>query len=207
MLVAEAVAGYLERYGDLKPLEEKPTSADQAIRTAFWKRPDVVLLDYWMPDMEGPAAAATIIRKRPKTKVILISWFHGQNEIGRAFQSGASAFLPKSVGMEDVATAIRRAHLGESPVFGRELEEVIGRLTEKDRQVGQYLDILATLSPREAEVLRLLCFGNSNENVANKLVISPGTVKDHIHNLLRKTGQAQVRQVVAMARFCGWIRD
>lgn len=206
LLFAEALARVLALYPGLSPLESYPNSGLQTLKIVSSKKPDVVLLDFWMPDMEGPSVVRQIVGQDPGARVLLLSWFHGPREIEKALDAGAVGFLPKSLSVGKVAEGVKRAFSGESPVFLSELENLSRTIGKRDDRTDFLSDRLASLSSREMEIVVNLGMDLSVKQIAEALFISPATVKNHIHNIITKVGTTSSKEVVAMARTCGLIR-
>ena len=150
-------------------------------------RPDVVVMDYQLPHLNG-AEATTAIRKRfPDAKVIILSVYKGEEDVHRAVQAGAAGYLPKSSGAEELLEAIRVIHRGRRyfpTAINAALETRAGR-TE--------------LSDREKEVLAMLVRGRSNKEIAIGLGISENTVKVHTTRVFEKLGVADRLEAVTAA--------
>lgn len=190
----------------IAPLRDRPDRAFETIEAATACKPDVVLLDYWMEDMEGAAATRLILKRAPIRKVILLSWFHGTNEIDKALTAGASGFFPKSLPLERLVDGVRRAHGGESPVLLDELENLFRTISRRASHAEALWRRVESLSNREVAVLTLLSTDRSVAEIAQELTLSPHTIKVHIRNILHKTGAASRREAIALARACGLIR-
>ncbi|MGH2703666.1 MAG: response regulator [Actinomycetota bacterium] len=206
-LFSEALAIALSRYPDLDVVDNNhPTSGLAAVEAAIDLRPDVALLDYWMVGMEGPAAARAILRRLPTCKIMLLSWLHGPAQVQEALDAGVVGFLPKSLGVGQVVDAIRRARAGEVPVYLEELKELLRNIELRDSEVEDMARRLGSLTPREIQILTLLSFGRRIEDVASDLSIAPGTLRTHVHNILKKTGARSQLEALAMARHHGLIQ-
>jgi len=190
---------------EMKVLQEYPTNGPEVIDTIIRTRPDVAVLDFWLPDMEGPAVAGQIKKLVPDTKVILVSSVYGPLQVKLSLSAGAVGFLPKTVTVAQTAEAIKRAQSGESPVFAEQLEGLLERLDERAEEVGQIHARLRVLTPRELELLRRLNHGHSIPEIAKDLSIAQATVRDHFHNMVTKTGARTKEQVLALAKYCGLI--
>ncbi|MGH2810751.1 MAG: response regulator, partial [Actinomycetota bacterium] len=162
-LFAEALGGVLSQQTDIRVLASRPSSGLDTVETVGSLRPDVALVDYWMPDMEGSAAVRLIRGRHPQLKVIILSWFHGAREIEESLNAGAVGFLPKHVTVAQVADAVRRAHAGESPVYLKELEEMFLSISRRGDTAAATWEKLQGLSKRQLQVLALLA-----ENLAPK---------------------------------------
>jgi len=198
-LFAEALEAALEAPG-LRILEDHPATGLGAVKAAIAHKPDVVLLDYWLEGMRGPAAARVILKRFPQTRVILTSWFYTQREVQEAAQSGARAFVPKSFEVSQVVLAIQTKEPENA-----EPQPGARRGTGKPAGEGQRLwDSLLSLTVREMEVLGMLS-AYSAEQIAQTLAVSLGTVRNHIHNILNKTGARTQLEAVDLARSCGLV--
>jgi len=205
-LIAESLAGVLERYPDFFVRQETVISASDAIKVAKEWQPDVVLLEFWMGDMEAPAAIKRILKVSKKSKILILSWFYSAEQIQKCLDAGAVGFLPKSIKVDQLAEAIRVAHAGHVPVFAEQLKELVGKLAVREGALKSVTDRLATLTPRELEVLQVLAGGQSLEEVARVLMVSRSTLKIHINSILRKTGTRKHAEAVAIALRSGWIQ-
>lgn len=204
-LVADALAAALAAYDDLTMLDDRPTSGLGALKAASAGRPDVVLLDYWLPDMEGPAAIREVLEGIPETKVVTISWFHGPEQIKAALQAGAVGFLPKSVSVAKVAEGVRRAHQGEDPVFGEKVADLVETLRSRVDAMEQTVDRFANLTARELEIVQLLAMGLSVVTIARRMGITEATARTHITRVLHKTEAGSQLEAVTMARVAGLV--
>ena len=204
-LLGESLARVLSKRGlDVAP--EYPSSGSSAVEAATRLQPDVALVDYRMPDAEGPEIVRRIRQSCPGVKTILLSWFHGTREIEEALDSGAVGFFTRSLGVDQVAEGVRRAFGGESPVFLKELEELFGALSKRADAAAFELEQLQSLSPRELEVLTLLALDHTVQEVADEMGIRLPTVKMYIRKMLKKTGAFSTQEVLVKARLAGLIR-
>ncbi|MGH2772255.1 MAG: response regulator transcription factor [Actinomycetota bacterium] len=183
-----------------------PASGEEALAALAAAQPDVAVIDFRMPNLEGPEIALRAKELGYPTKVILLSWFHGTIEIERALDAGAVGFLTKSVDVDEVAEAIVRAHAGESPVFLDKLEALFATLSKRADKAAYELQDLKSLSRRELDVLTLLSLDRSVKEVADELGLSVATVKMYIRKMLAKTGTFSTQEVLVKARLAGLIR-
>lgn len=200
VLVADALAGVLERYDDLEVVSARPESGTAAVQAAVAYEPEVILTEFWVRDMSGPAAVELLLGKLPTANILVLSWFHGPDQIQQALEAGAVGFLPKSLRVPQVHEAILRADAGENPVFAEELSELVDLLQRRGQYVSDMGERLRSLSGRELEVLQLLAAGLPNDDIAKRLHLAPGTVRTHIHQILSKTGARSQVEAVAIAR-------
>ncbi|HEY7498219.1 MAG TPA: response regulator transcription factor [Vicinamibacterales bacterium] len=163
------------------------SSGEQAKALFRAHRPDVTLMDLRLPGMGGTDTVHAIRLEFPDARIVMISTYVGDEEIYRALQAGAMAYLPKSVQREELTNAIRKAAAGQRHIPA----EVAARLAERVTR--------SQLSGRELEVLRLLVGGRRNREIAGALVISEGTVKLHVSSILGKLGAADRTEAVTVA--------
>jgi NarL family two-component system response regulator LiaR len=154
-------------------------SAVEAVRTL---EPNVVLLDLFLPGMDGIAVLAQIKRDRPATEVLMLTSSSDDEHLLRAVQAGALAYLPKTAGVDQVVGSVRAAARGESLLEPR----IAASLVRAVRETSTRRRPLDQLSPRELEVLTALAHGRSNRQIARALSISEETVKAHVSSILAK---------------------
>jgi len=159
----------------------------QAVELFRKHLPDITLMDLRMPVMGGVEATAQIRKEFPKSRIIVLTTYDGDEDIYRALQAGAQAYLLKDMYCDEILEAITAVHSG----MRRIPTAIAARLAE--RIVGQELTV------RELEVLRLVAAGNSNKQIAAILSISEPTVKGHVSNILTKMGVGDRTQAVTLA--------
>lgn len=205
LLFSDALCVALSASASLDVLPENPADGRKAIAIAIADKPDVALVDFWMPEVNGPAVARTLGAQAPSVKVLHLSWFHGPVQIEESLTSGAVGFLPKSVRVALVAEAIERAQAGECPVFEEQLMGLVHTIAARQEHLAVIQDRLASLTPRQLEILRLVGAGLTVTDVTKRLDLREGTVRTHIHNILEKTGARSQLEAVALARDQGLI--
>jgi DNA-binding NarL/FixJ family response regulator len=185
----------LEASGQLEVVGEAATGAE-AIEQARRLDPEIVLMDVRMPDMDGIEAT----RRMPHQKVLILTTFGLDEYIIEALRAGASGFLLKDAPVDELLSAVRAVAAGDaqlSPaVTKRLLDQVARRLPAA---VDHDQALLAELTGREQEVLRLLAVGMSNSEIGEALVVSEATVKTHVSNVLAKLGLRDRVQAVIYA--------
>jgi NarL family two-component system response regulator LiaR len=194
-MVRQGAAGYLEAQEDLQVIAEA-SSGEEALALAKEHVPDVVLMDLVMPGLDGVEATRRLKDDSPRTQIIILTSFHEDEHIFPALQAGAISYLLKDVKATELVEAIRRAASGEATLHPRVAERVIKefRVGDPDRE-----HLFTDLTEREMEVLKLIAAGNSNQKIADKLVISLGTVKGHVSNILSKLHLADRTQAAVYA--------
>ncbi|MFC7480973.1 response regulator [Luedemannella flava] len=157
--------------------------------------PDVVLMDVRMPGMDGVAATAELHRRAPRCRVVMLTTFDDEEYVVEALRAGAVGYLLKDLPPEDLANAVRLAHAGVAPFD-----------TTVARRMAAALAPPATpaahdgLTARETEVLRMIATGSTNREIAARLFLSEGTVKNHISRILTRLGLRDRTQAAIYAR-------
>jgi DNA-binding NarL/FixJ family response regulator len=158
---------------------------------------DIVLMDIRMPVMNGIEATQKIKEKHPSIRVIMLTTFDDEEYIIQSLQAGACGYLLKDIPTQDLAQAVKLAHSGifqlSSTALGKLVDEDLIRLPQSDNKDNR---ILSQLTEREIQILNLIATGASNNEIAEKLFISEGTVKNHVSRIL---AALQVRDRVQAA--------
>ncbi len=169
-------------------------------------KPDVVLMDIILPDVDGITVTGQIKKDFPQVKVVLLTGYHQERYIFEALQMGASGYLSKDSTAQSVKDAVRTAHQGESllePKITTQLITEFVKMKKGDRprqpEEPAQEDGLRGLTSREREILKLIAQGKSNQDISSELYISEHTVKTHISNLFRKLGMTDRVQAVLYA--------
>jgi DNA-binding NarL/FixJ family response regulator len=149
-------------------------------------RPDVVLMDVRMPDLDGIAATREVIATSPDARVVILTTFEQDDYIFGALNAGASGFLLKRTSPEELIGAIHTIAAGDSLLSPSVTRRVIDRMSQHPAAEAAYDDRLDELTPREREVLVQLARGLSNGEIAKALVIEESTVKTHVKRILMK---------------------
>lgn len=168
---------------------------EQAVRQAVALQPDIVLMDIQMPERSGVEATALITAACPATRVIVLTTFDYDEYVFNAIKGGAMGYLLKDVPAPQLVDTIRRVHAGESFIQPSVASKV---LLEYGRRPS--LPPGEELTEREREVLGLLADGASNREIAERLFLAEGTVKNHVSNMLGKLHAANRTHAVALAR-------
>jgi DNA-binding NarL/FixJ family response regulator len=178
-------------------------AAVERVRTLH---PDLVLMDVRMPDLDGIAATREVIAASPEVKVVILTTFEQDDYIFGALNAGASGFLLKRSGPEELLAAIQTVAAGDSLLSPSVTRTVIDRMARQPTPEIGPSRLLDALTPREREVLVLLARGLSNSEVAAELVIEESTVKTHVKRILMKLRLRDRIQAVVFAYESGLIQ-
>lgn len=189
-LVREGVASLLEIQEGVEVIGTA-VDGNQAVQFALDNKPDVILMDVRMPIMDGIAATQQIKRQLPSCQIIMLTTFDDEEYIIRSLQAGASGYLLKDIPAEDLAQAVRLVHAGIYQLAPAVAGKLVGQLGSTARSGGRLKQVtgkIGDLTEREVEVLRLVATGATNREIAEVLVVSEGTVKNHVSNILSRLG-------------------
>jgi DNA-binding NarL/FixJ family response regulator len=177
-----------------------------AVTAARTHRPDVVLMDVRMPDLDGIAATREVLAVSPEIRVVILTTFEQDDYIFGALSAGASGFLLKRTSPEELLAAIRTVAAGDSLLSPSVTRIVVDRVARQPVAGAAADGRLADLTPREREVLALIARGLSNGEIGAELVIEESTVKTHVKRILMKLGLRDRIQAVIFAYESGVTR-
>jgi DNA-binding NarL/FixJ family response regulator len=177
----------------------------EAVSSTRSSRPDVVLMDVRMPDLDGIAATRDVLAASPDVKVVILTTFEEDDYIFGALNAGASGFLLKRTRPEELIAAIRTIAAGDSLLSPSVTRRVIDRMARQPAPDTSSAR-LGELTPREREVLELVARGLSNGEIATAFVIEESTVKTHVKRILAKLGLRDRVQAVIFAYESGLTR-
>lgn len=182
-------------------------NGQEAVDLALKLRPDVILMDMQMPILNGAGATRRVMQSLAECRVIALTTFDDKETIFEALRAGAVGYLLKDVGSAQLAESIRRTARGESILDPSVAAKVVAEFSRVSSLVtATRSEVLAEpLSEREIEVLRLVTLGLSNQEIADRLFISTGTAKTHIHNLCAKLGAHNRTEAAMRARELGLV--
>lgn len=181
-LVRKGAAGYLQTHDDITVVAQA-ASGEEAISLAGEHVPDVVLMDLVMPGIDGVETTRQLRRVSPHSQVIVLTSYYQDEYIFPALKAGAISYLLKDVKANDLVEAVRRAARGEATLHPRVAARII-----KDYRGAEpgVINTYSELTEREMDVLKLIANGYTNQKIADELVITIGTVKGHVSNILSK---------------------
>jgi DNA-binding NarL/FixJ family response regulator len=195
-VVRDGLRAMLSTQPDMELVGEAATG-NQAVQRARALRPDVVLMDLQMPDLDGPAAIAALREQAPEVRVLVLTTFGTDADITRAIDAGATGYLLKDAPREQLFGAIRAAARGESVLSPSVATRVLGRMRAPAEEA---------LSPRELEILGAVARGLSNKAIGRQLYVSEATVKTHLLRIFGKLGVDDRTAAVTVALERGIIR-
>ncbi|BAY21594.1 two component transcriptional regulator, LuxR family protein [Calothrix sp. NIES-2100] len=156
-------------------------NGDEAVRLCEQLQPNVVLMDLMMIGMNGAEATRAICKKYPQIQVLILTSFFENDLVQQAMQAGAIGYLLKGVSIDELADTIRAAAIGRSMLT----QEVVQALLQPSKPSSQ---AVYELSRRQQEVLTLLALGLTNEAIAQRMKLSPSTIRHHVSQVLNKLG-------------------
>src|SRR5512139_236609 len=201
-MVRRGACSYLEGQRDISVLTTAGSGAE-AVPLARASIPDVVLMDLVMPGMDGVETTRRVKAISPRSQTVILTSFHQDEFIFPALQAGAISYLLKDVKARELVEAIRRAARGEATLHPRIAARVIKTFRGLESEEATPF---TALTERELEVLKLIAKGYSNDKIADQLVISVGTVKGHVSNILSKLHLVDRTQAAAYAWQAGVVR-
>jgi DNA-binding NarL/FixJ family response regulator len=182
--------------GLLPGIEVVGTAADgeEAVRLAVARAADVVLMDLRMPRVDGIEATRRLADARPAARVLALTTYADEPTVLSALRAGARGYLTKDAGADEISRAISAVARGEAALDRAVQHHVIGAVAQAESTA-----LPDGLTPREAEVLVLIAEGLSNQEIAERLVVSPATVKSHVNRVFAKAGVRDRAQAVSYA--------
>jgi two-component system, NarL family, response regulator LiaR len=192
-MVRIGVSAYLSAQPDIEVVGEA-ADGKKGVELALKLRPDIILMDLVMKEMDGIEATKQIIENWPEAKVIIVTSFLDDEKVYPALEAGATSYMLKTSKADEIANAVRATYHGQSVLE----PEVTGKMMVKMRQKHQQLPH-EELTSREMEILMLMAQGKTNQDIADELYIALKTVKTHVSNILSKLNVQDRTQAVIYA--------
>jgi DNA-binding NarL/FixJ family response regulator len=197
MVVRKGLSFFLSTQGDFELVGEAE-NGKQALEKIAELKPDIVLMDAVMPEMDGIEATAQIKKNYPEVKVIILTSFSDQDHVLPALRAGAVGYLLKDVQPEQLGDAIRGAYRGNIQLHPEITQQLMSQNFASSHDT-QRSSLIEDLTMREKEVLSLIAKGMSNKEIASTLMIAEKTVKTHVSSILSKLGLADRTQAALYA--------
>lgn len=191
-LLTESLLMVLEEESDMTVVATAASVAEARLKARRYV-PDVVLMDYRLPDGLGTDAARFIREENPDIKIVMLTGFPDDAILVAAIEAGCSGYITKDSAVGEAISAVRAAHAGEALISPAMLARLLPKLRRDYRGVG------SSLTDREREVLNLLAQGSQNSTVADQLFLSVNTVRKHVQSILSKLGAHSKLEAVAVA--------
>lgn len=199
VLFREGLVGILRARPEFSVIGEAG-SVSEAIKQARQHQPDMILMDWNLPDGDGSHATQVILAEMPDCKIVFLTIYEADENLFGAIRSGAKGYLLKNVPSANLVRALLDVEAGNSAISramtGRLMHEFAQTTSNEQNQPKAF----QKLSPRELDILRELMKGATNREIAHSLFISVNTVKHHIHNILEKLGVENRHQAAEFAR-------
>ena len=192
-MVRIGVSAYLSAQSDIEVIGEADNGL-KAVELAMELRPDIILMDLVMPEMDGIEATKRIIDKWPEAKIIIVTSFLDDEKVYPALEAGATSYMLKTSKASEIARAVRSTFQGQSVLE----PEVTGKMMEKLRR-PKITQLHDQLTNREMEILLLMTQGKTNQEIADELYIALKTAKVHVSNILSKLAVQDRTQAVIYA--------
>ena len=190
-VVRSGLSNFLRAYDDLELVGDAKNGLD-ALNLCRHKKPDVILMDLMMPEMDGIEATREILKECPDVKIIAMTSFEEEALVQGVLAAGAISYLLKNVTADELVTAIRAASLGKSTLSPEAAKALIHATRPETHPWSD-------LTEREMEVLNLVAEGKSNQQIAESLFLSLATVKAHVGNILSKLQVSSRSEAIAYA--------
>lgn len=200
-LVRGGLRAILESEEGLRVVAEADDGA-QAVRHSLRLRPDVILMDVRMPGTDGISATRQLTGADDGPKVVVVTTFENDDHVFDALAAGAHGFLLKRDAPDHVVHAVRTVHRGDALLFPDSVRALVA--SRAPRREGA--DVIARLTDREQEILRLMARGLANAEIAAELYLGTETIKTHVRNVLAKLGVKDRVQAVIVAYETGFVR-
>lgn len=196
-LFRRALADLINRQPGFHVIAEAASGSD-AVRQALRLKPDLVLMDIHMPELDGIQATQQLASKLSDTRIVMLTVSEEDQDLFSAIQAGAHGYLLKKIEPESLFELLRGVFRGEAPLSRNTAMKILKRLSERTVETGAVSSGEA-LTEREIEVLKLLGTGKTNKQIGVQLNIAENTVKNHLKNILSKLHLENRVQAAAMA--------
>lgn len=190
----EGLVSIFRRQSDFEIVGEAASVAE-AIEAAIKIQPELILMDFNLPDGTGLDATKAILGQYPKINIIFLTINEDDEKLLAAIRSGAKGYLLKNIGIPDLLASLRGLERGEAALSRKMVSRLLDAVSDQDKPEKHPISGLNQLTSREYEILHEIARGASNREIAARFVISENTVKNHVHNILEKLKLKSRREV------------
>ena len=202
-IVREGISSLLETQPDIEVAGEA-RNGQEVLDKARELKPDIILMDITMPGMSGLEATRLVREQNPDTKVLVLTMHEGDEYFFKLLDAGASGYLVKGCSSEELVTAMRAVHRGDVFLYPTMTTKLLSDYLRRNRGGGDK-EIGDGLTNREMEVLKYVADGHTNQEIAERLVLSVATVQTHRANIMAKLGLHNAAELVKYAIRHGFI--
>jgi DNA-binding NarL/FixJ family response regulator len=195
-VVRRGLAFFLKTQRDIEIIGEAGNGRE-AVELARTLKPDLILMDLVMPEMDGIEATKIIKTEMPEVKIMMLTSFSDQDHVIPALEAGASGYQLKDIEPDELIHCIKKIMSGENQLHPKATSHLLANLSNKDKKEDNRL--ISELTKRELDVLKEIAKGKSNKEIASSLFITEKTVKTHVSNLLAKLELADRTQAALFA--------
>lgn len=206
ILFREGLASLLSTQVDMQVVGWA-NDVEESVKQACELKPDLILMDFSLPDGTGLEATEAILAERPNVKIVFLTVHEDDKRLFAAIRSGARGYLPKSVPVAELLTYLRGVEQGNAAITPAMTGRILNRFAQTNPREKPPHSAVANLTERENEVLKELATGASNREIAGRLVISEQTVKNHVSHILAKMGLKSRYEAAEIARNTGMTRS
>lgn len=203
-LVRSALSHFVSRDADIQVIGEA-TDGLEAIAFVERDRPDVVMMDVQMPEMNGIEATTIIAERWPSVRILAVTTLEGSETVLPMLSAGASGYMLKDSSADSIITAVREVHKGASSLSPRIASMLVAHVRDREARTAHQGDALQPLTEREMEVLQCLTQGMSNSEIARSIIVSEGTVKAHLGSIMSKWHVRDRVQIIVTAARAGLV--
>ena len=199
ILFREGLVGLLRSQPDMQVVGECG-SVQEAVELTNKLKPEVILMDFSLPDGTGLDATRSILVRQPEVQIIFLTVHDNDERLIAAVRAGAKGYLLKNLSVSKLLASLRALERGEAAISRTMMARIMEEFSQNGPVTNTTPSPLVGLTSREIEVLQELTDGITNQEIAVRLFISENTVKNHIHNILEKLGLANRREAIEFAR-------
>ena len=195
----ESLANVLRQQQDMNVVGEAG-SVEEAVTLVEQKQPDVVLMDYGLPDGNGVEATRLILERKPDTKIVFVTEYESKEFLFNAIRNGAKGYLLKNLPISKLISSIRALDRNEAPISRKMTAYIVEEFSRTKPANDPVYNEISELTLRELQILRELATNPTNDEISRKLYLSGSTVKNNVHNILVKLGLKNRREAAIFAR-------